>query len=165
MSQPAPTERLAFRLVRPEAAKQLALGEPSGWTWIDGAPFEGTQVAAGMIAAAADADAWHPQWGMYVLVRTADDIAVGGIGWHGRPDGGIAEVGYDLSESARGHGYASEALRALCGWALEQAEVDVVVARTEEENVASQRVMERAGFARVDSAEELWRYELTSLAG
>ena len=68
MSQPAPTERLAFRLVRPEAAKQLALGEPSGWTWIDGAPFEGTQVAAGMIAAAADADAWHPQWGMYVLV-------------------------------------------------------------------------------------------------
>lgn len=165
MSSPAPTERLTFQPVRPEAAKQLALAEPAGWTWIDGRPYEGTQVAAGMIVAAADAGVWQPEWGMYVLVRTADHVAIGGIGWHGPPDAGAAELGYDLSESARGRGYASEALRALSAWALEQPGVAVVVARTEEENVASQRVMVRAGFARVDSAEELWRYELTGLEG
>jgi RimJ/RimL family protein N-acetyltransferase len=165
VNQPAPTERLRFELVRPETAKPLSAGEPGPWTWIDGTPFDGTQVAAGMIIVAADADKWRPEWGMYVLVRTDDGVAVGGIGWHGPPDGGTAEVGYDLSESARGHGYATEALRALCAWALAQPEVEVVVARTEAENVASRRVMERAGFTQTHSAEELLRFELTSLAG
>lgn len=164
MSQPEPTERLRFEVVRPETAKALTAGEPGGWTWVDGAPFDGTQVAAGMIVIAADAGRWEPDWGMYVIVRTADDLAIGGIGWHGQPDGGVVEAGYDLSPSARGHGYATEALRALSAWALDQPAVEVVVARTEPENVASQRVMERVGFAQVHSSEEVWRFELTSLA-
>lgn len=160
MTLPTNTERLAFRPVRPEAAKRLSVGEPGGWTWIDGGPYEGTQTAAGMIVAAADTGAWTPEWGVFVLVRTDDDIAVGGIGWHGPPADRVVEVGYDLCESARGNGYASEALRAISAWALERPDVDVVVARTEEDNVASQHVMQRAGFVRVASAEELWRYEL-----
>jgi RimJ/RimL family protein N-acetyltransferase len=165
MTQPDPTERLRFDVVRPELAKRLSAGEPAGWAWVDGSPFEGTQVAAGMIVIAAEAGRWTPDWGMYVLVRTADDLAVGGIGWHGPPDGGTAEVGYDLSESARGRGYATEALRAMCAWALAQPEVEVVVARTEADNGASRRVMERAGFTQTHSAEELLRFELKSLAG
>jgi RimJ/RimL family protein N-acetyltransferase len=159
VSLPTPTERLSFHPVRPETAKQLRAGEPAGWNWIDGSPYEGTQTAAGMIVAAADTGAWKPEWGMYVLVRTDDDVAVGGIGWHGPPSARSVEVGYDLCESARGHGYATEALRKVAGWALEQPGVDVVVARTEEENVASQHVMERAGFVRVDSDEDLLHYE------
>ncbi len=43
-------------------------------------------------------------------------------------------------------GYATEALRALAGWALRQSEVEVVVGRTEAGNIASRRVMEKAGF-------------------
>jgi RimJ/RimL family protein N-acetyltransferase len=159
VSLPAPTDRLEFQPVRPETAKQLRAGEPARWTWIDGSPYQGTQTAAGMIVAAAETGAWNPDWGMYVLVRTEDGVAVGGIGWHGPPSAGVVEVGYDLSESARGQGYATEALRSLTGWALDQAGVAVVVARTEEDNVASQRVMERAGFVRVPSAEDLLRYE------
>ena len=159
MSQPAPTERLEFQVVRPEVAKQLRAGEPAGWTWIDGVPYEGTQTAAGMIVATADTGAYRPKWGIYVIVRSDDGIAIGGIGWHGPPSGGSVEVGYDLCTSARGHGYATEALRSVTRWALDQPGVDVVLARTEEENVASQHVMERAGFVRVETDEELLHYE------
>lgn len=160
MSLPAPTERLEFQLVRPEVAKRLRAGEPAGWTWIDGTPYEGTQTAAGMIAAAADTGAFRPEWGMYVIVRSDDDQAIGGIGWHGPPSAGSVEIGYDLCESARGNGYATEALRSAARWALDQPGVDVVLARTEEENVASQRVMERAGFVRIETDEDLLHYEL-----
>ena len=159
MSVPAPTERLEFHEVRPETAKQLRAGEPAGWTWIDGAPFEGTQTAANMLVATADTGAYKPGWGMYVIVRSEDDVAVGGIGWHGPPSAGSVEVGYDLCESARGKGYATEALRSVASWALGQPGVDFVTARTEEDNVGSQRVMERAGFVRVDSDEELLHFE------
>jgi RimJ/RimL family protein N-acetyltransferase len=160
MSLLAPTERLEFQLVRPEVAKQLRAGEPAGWTWIDGTPYEGTQTAAGMIVAAADTGAFRPEWGMYVIVRSDDDQAIGGIGWHGPPSAGSVEIGYDLCESARGNGYATEALRSAACWALDQPGVDVVLARTEEDNVASQRVMERAGFVRVETDEDLLHYEL-----
>lgn len=159
MSVPAPTERLEFHEVRPETAKQLRAGEPAGWTWIDGVPFEGTQTAAGHVVASADTGVYRPGWGIYVMVRSEDDVAVGGIGWHGPPSAGSVEVGYDLCVAARGHGYATEALQSVASWALHQPGVEVVIARTEEENLASQRVMERAGFVRVETDEELLHYE------
>ena len=39
---------------------------------------------------------------------------IGAAGFQGPPDDtGAVRVGYGLAESARGHGYATEALRAL----------------------------------------------------
>ncbi len=154
------TARLTFEPVLLDAAKALSAGEPAGWTWLDGGPFEGTQTAAGMVVVAAGSGHWQPEWGMFVLVRSDDDVAVGGMGFHGPPSDGEVEIGFDLCESARGNGYATEGLIALAAWALEQPGVDVVVARTEEDNVASQHVMERSGFSRMTSMDDLWRYEL-----
>ena len=51
--------------------------------------------------------------GHYRITRTADGKAIGGIGFKGQPDDGCVEVGYGLTPSARGHGYAAEALVAL----------------------------------------------------
>jgi len=154
------TARLRFDPVPLEVAKELAAGESGGWTWIDEAPYEGTQTAAAMVGVAAASGRWQAEWGVFVLVRSEDGVAVGGMGFHGPPGAGAVEIGFDLSESARGQGYATEGLVALAAWALEEPDVDVVIARTEEDNVASQQVMERAGFTRVASADELWRYEL-----
>jgi RimJ/RimL family protein N-acetyltransferase len=154
------TARLTFDPVLLDDAKALSAGEPAGWTWLDGGPFEGTQVAAGMVVISAGSGHWQPEWGIFVLVRSGDGVAVGGMGFHGPPSDGEVEIGFDLCEPARGHGYATEGLTALAAWALAQPGVDVVIARTEEENVASQHVMERAGFTRVESTDDLWRYEL-----
>ena len=82
-------------------------------------------------------------------MRLADTgVAVGGIRFIHPPEAGEVEVGYGLAESARGRGLATEALRAMTALAAQHG-VAVMVAVTSVDNVASQRVLERAGFTRL----------------
>ena len=57
-------------------------------------------------------------------------------------------VGYWLAPEARGHGYATAAVRALARWAFEQLGLGRLELVTHPDNVASQRVAERCGFVR-----------------
>lgn len=146
-----PAERLTLQGVTPAAATDLAQGGDGGFAWVDGGPFQGTRDAAGMLVKAYETGVHRPVWGVFVLVRRADGRAVGGIGFHGVPDEkGRVEIGYDLAESARGNGYATEGLRALSAWALGREVVTSVRATTEPGNTASQAVIARAGFVRID---------------
>ncbi|MDF3300446.1 GNAT family N-acetyltransferase [Streptomyces sp. K1PA1] len=148
-----PADRLTLTGLRPAAARDLALGGDGGFSWVPGGPYEGTRDAAGFLRKAYEAGVHRPEFGVFVIVRHEDGRAVGGIGFHGRPDTeGRVEIGYDLAEAARGHGYATEALRALGVWALDRDEVRTVCATVERANVPSQRVLERAGFVRADEA-------------
>ncbi|MBY8878300.1 GNAT family N-acetyltransferase [Actinacidiphila acidipaludis] len=155
--------RLTLREQSPDEAALLADGKPAALVWIDGVPGEGTTGAASMTVAASQAGVYQPGWGLFAVIRSEDGVAVGGAGFHGPPNLGSVEIGYDLSVSARGAGWATDAARALCQWALEQPEVTVVLATTEPGNQPSQAVLERVGFVRVADRGELWAYELTSL--
>ncbi|WP_328459972.1 GNAT family N-acetyltransferase [Streptomyces sp. NBC_00448] len=152
--------RLILREQLPGEAALLADGKPGTLTWIDGVPGEGTMSAASMTVAAASAGVYRPGWGLFAIQRADDLIAVGGVGFHGPPDRGSVEIGYDLSESGRGQGWATDAARALCQWALGQPDVVLVLATTEPGNRASQAVLERIGFVRVANRGDLWAYEL-----
>jgi RimJ/RimL family protein N-acetyltransferase len=57
-------------------------------------------------------------------------------------------VGYWVAAQARGRGLASDALRALSLWAFESLGLGRVELVTDPENIASQRVAEKAGFQR-----------------
>jgi len=57
-------------------------------------------------------------------------------------------IGYWLAPEARGRGLTTEALRALSRWAIEQLGLGRVELVTDPDNVASQRVAEKAGFTR-----------------
>lgn len=150
-----PTDRLTLEGVTPAVAADLAVGGDGGFRWPEGGPFEGTQDAAGMVLKAYEAGVHRPEWGLFVLVRRTDGLAVGGLGFHGAPDeDGRAEIGYDLVESARGNGYATEALRALSEWALARDDVRTLCAAIEADNASSQRVIARAGFIRADLEDE-----------
>ncbi|MEU6366365.1 GNAT family N-acetyltransferase [Streptomyces sp. NPDC046931] len=150
-----PAERLTLEGVTPAAARDLSLGGDGGFAWIEGGPFQGTREAAGMVTAAYEDGAYRPEWGLYVLVRKEDGRAVGGMGFHGAPDGeGRAEVGYDLAPAARGHGYATEALRALAARALAREDVHTLLAVVDGDNLASHGVVARAGFRRTGAAGE-----------
>ncbi|MET9881688.1 GNAT family N-acetyltransferase [Streptomyces sp. NPDC006430] len=157
------TDRLWLREVLPAEARQITAGEPAGLDWLGGAPSAETQIAAKMLVRAADAGLHQYGWGMYLLVRAQDARVVGAMGFHGPPSDGSAEIGFDLAEQARGQGYATEALGELAAWTLRQSGVDTVVATTTEDNTASQRVMERAGFTLLPErdAEDLLVYRLT----
>jgi RimJ/RimL family protein N-acetyltransferase len=159
-----PAERLTLQGVTPASAADLSTGGTGGFEWIEGGPFEGTRDAAGATVKAYESGVHRPEWGMFVLVRREDGRAVGGMGFHSAPDeAGRVEIGYDLAESARGNGYATEALRALSAWALAREDVTSLFATVDRANSPSQGVMSRAGFIQVpaeDGDGEQYAYEL-----
>ena len=57
-------------------------------------------------------------------------------------------VGYWLAAEARGRGLTTAALRALSRWAIEELHLGRVELVTDPDNIASQRVAEKAGFTR-----------------
>ncbi|CAL9488794.1 hypothetical protein SUDANB108_03205 [Streptomyces sp. enrichment culture] len=154
-------ERLTLQGVTPAAAADLSTVGDGGFAWLGGAPADGTRVGAGLVYKQYEDGVHRPEWGMYALVRREDGRALGAMGFHGVPDeAGRVEIGYDLVAAARGHGYATEALRALSAWALDRPETRVVVAVVERGNRPSQNVLARAGFTRVAADPEHLTYEL-----
>ncbi|MCP5075451.1 MAG: GNAT family N-acetyltransferase [Rhodobacteraceae bacterium] len=69
------------------------------------------------------------------------DLVVGGD----IPDAPI-EVGYLLKKSAWGKGYATEACRRMVQFAFEETLLEELVATTDAENLASQRVLLKSGL-------------------
>jgi RimJ/RimL family protein N-acetyltransferase len=65
-----------------------------------------------------------------------------------RGDDGRGSVGYWLLEDGRGKGRATRAVRLVACWALPELRLGRLQLHTGPDNVASQRVAERAGFAR-----------------
>ncbi|WP_369214832.1 GNAT family N-acetyltransferase, partial [Streptomyces flavofungini] len=109
---------VALREAPPAVAADLAGGGTGGFTWIEGGPYDGTRGAAESVLKGYTSGVHRPEFGLYVIVRTEDEVAIGGMGFHGPPDEeGRVEVGYDLAEAARGRGYATVALQALSTWA------------------------------------------------
>ena len=89
------------------------------------------------------AAAGYPHWG---IVPLDTGIPVGAIRFHPATDIALPELGYGLGPEWWGRGYATEAGQTVLPWALRQ--VPAVVARTSPENLPSQRVLQRLGFAR-----------------
>lgn len=86
----------------------------------------------------------------WVIVRKEDDMLLGDIGFKGIPGGnGEIEVGYGIDDEYRGKGYMTEALKAMIGWAFEQSIIPVVsvIASTDKDNIASQKVLIKNGMS------------------
>ena len=142
------TARLELVEVSPSVAGLLARGEsPAEQVWADGYPLDGTLVAAAMLLRGVASGADGPGFGMYQLVDRETVRVLGDVGFHGPPDdSGDVEIGYGIAAPRRGQGLATEAVRALVGWALAQPGVRRVVAGTDPDDAVSQRVLVRAGF-------------------
>jgi ribosomal-protein-alanine N-acetyltransferase len=80
----------------------------------------------------------------HVLVEP-DGAVVGRFNLFDLTDGS-ANVGYRVAKRVAGHGVASAALRQLCSWARDDYGLRTLRAATSDENIASQRVLEKAGF-------------------
>jgi RimJ/RimL family protein N-acetyltransferase len=80
------------------------------------------------------------------------------IGWctlnSWNPDFRSASLGYCYDEAAWGRGYATEAARALLGWAFDTLDLNRVQAEADTRNVASARVLEKLGFVREGTLRE-----------
>jgi RimJ/RimL family protein N-acetyltransferase len=156
------TERLCLRQLELEEARALLQGRADPERpWAAGYPIQGTLVAVEAFVRAVENGVRPGPYGVYQLVRSDDGQVVGDIGFHGPPTSDkTVTVGYGLAPSARGRGYATEALRAVVGWALERPEIERVEADTTHANLPSQRVMERVGMRLVGHDEQLRYYRV-----
>lgn len=87
-------------------------------------------------------------YGFWAAIEKSSDDFLGWFGLHPREEGspGEVELGYRLRRSAWGKGYATEGARALIGKGFAELGAQRVVATTYQDNLASQRVMEKAGL-------------------
>ncbi len=116
--------------------------------------------AMAFIASAIDAEPKLADW-MRLFVLKDSGLVVGEAGFKGLPDlDGAVEIGYGVAQSYRGIGLATEAVHALCEWALQQPGVCRIKAECLPENTGSIRLLRRVGFAQINSAAVMLRWEL-----
>lgn len=89
---------------------------------------------------------WYTVW---PIILTDENRVIGTTGFGGPPnERGEVFTGYWIDERYRNRGYVTEAVQAIAKWAFENPEVKAVTANTPECNIASQRVLMKAGFHR-----------------
>jgi ribosomal-protein-alanine N-acetyltransferase len=97
---------------------------------------------------------WHSFW---FLIRKTDRVVVGSSSFHGVPDEKQeVEIGYGLGEKHRHHGYMTEAVKALCDWAKKQKNVSHVIAETDLDGFASQKILKTCGFTETSRGDSVW---------
>jgi RimJ/RimL family protein N-acetyltransferase len=153
------TARLGLHPIDELEARRIHDRAPQpGDAWAADYPFEGDLAAIGSFLHLTEQNGEQRPFGYYQIKRQSDGLAIGGVGFKGPPVGGVVEIGYGLAPSARGHGYAAEALQALVEIALSLG-VTTIRADTELDNLASRRTLERVGFVQVEADSELCLYE------
>ncbi|MFJ8884613.1 GNAT family N-acetyltransferase [Streptomyces sp. NPDC102402] len=66
-------------------------------------------------------------------------------------EGGSAELGYRMAESAAGRGLATSGVRQVCALAFEEYGLTVLRAETTVDNAGSRAVLARTGFVEADA--------------
>jgi ribosomal-protein-alanine N-acetyltransferase len=84
----------------------------------------------------------------FAITDAATGAVLGGVGFGWAGEEQVGEVGYWLRSDARGRGLTSRAVKLLSDWAFRELGCQRLQLRADANNVASQRVAEKAGFTR-----------------
>ena len=102
---------------------------------------------------------WYAVW--FLNVSDGSVETIGDLSFKGITNDGMVEIGYGIHTQYEGNGYMTEAVEALARWAASQPTVTRVEAETDPENIASQKVLTKAGFvANGDMGKEGPRFTL-----
>ena len=93
----------------------------------------------------------------FFIIRKSDRIVVGSADFKNVPnEKGEVEIGYGLGAEYEHNGYMTEAVKGMCAFALAREDITAVIAETEVDNFASQRVLQRCGFKKYKQDETMW---------
>ena len=87
---------------------------------------------------------WYAAW--IVELNDGTGTMIGNLSFKGINEEGIVEIGYGTNFGYEGQGYMTEAVSAVVQWAKKQPRVHRIEAETENDNMGSRRVLEKAGF-------------------
>ena len=155
------TQRLVLRrFTEDDSANLVELdGDPEVMRFINGGrPTPRTEIESEVLPAFLDYYERYRGYGFWAAIEKSTGLFVGWF--HFRPaersPPGEVELGYRLRRSAWGKGYATEGSRALVDKGFAELGVERVVSSTMVVNVASRRVMEKAGLRFVRSFRQPW---------
>lgn len=147
------TEQLTLRRYEPEDAEPLyrrlgtdpAMYKYSGWN-----PYATLEMAQETVR---EFISRYDDEHVYSWVMDVDDVVVGTIGAYDYKDNRI-EVGFSVVPAWQGRGLATEALKEVLKYLTENEGIPCVTAWCADENVGSQRVLEKAGMQLVRTDKE-----------
>lgn len=103
---------------------------------------------------------WYTNW---QVILKKHNLSIGSacfMGYCG--DDGTVEIGYGINEKYRCNGYMTEAVKSMCQWALSDKKVLRVIAGTDKNNTASQKVLQKCGFIIYDEDHENYLWQLNN---
>ena len=150
------SKRLTLEQITPELAKRILVRDelPTD-RWHAEYPFADE---LGPLKQLAQSEATASVFTMYLIRENRSGLAIGGLGFFGPPDQqGCVEFGYGLVASARGKGYATEAVHAALEFARAHG-ARLAKADTVPDNLPSQRVLEKAGLQLIEKCVSAYYY-------
>ena len=159
------TERLVLRQFTADDADVLVEldGDPDVMHYVTGGRLTPRdEIENDVLPAFLDYQTRDAGFGFWAAIEKSTGRFVGWFHFRAAKDSppGEIELGYRLLKSAWGRGYATEGARALVDKGFAELGVERVVASTMVVNVASRRVMEKAGLRFVRVFHEPWPYSI-----
>jgi [ribosomal protein S5]-alanine N-acetyltransferase len=106
-------------------------------------------------------------WGCFFAIHKGDRQLIGTCGFKGGPDdANTVEIGYEIKESYRQRGLASEAAQGLIDFTFGHGEIQLVRAHTLAKETPSVWVLKKLGFQFIGLFNDpddgdIWRFELS----
>jgi RimJ/RimL family protein N-acetyltransferase len=106
------------------------------------------------------------KWLIYLPIDMKSNTIIGTCGYKGEPKNGSVEIGYEVVESFRNQGYATEMAKLLIEIAFKERRIDIIKAHTLTEENPSVKVLKKCGFffvKEIFDAEDgkLWEWNLS----
>lgn len=147
------TERLGLHVVRPAEYELLDVNRGDPRLWRDRGfsnPLGHLIADPGPLPHRIPRIRANPDAAAYLMrmaVLRSEGIVIGSAGFHDLPDtNGMIEIGLGVEPAHRGHGLATEMLRGLWGWVIDQPGVRVLRYTVAPDNAPSQAIIARFGF-------------------
>jgi RimJ/RimL family protein N-acetyltransferase len=158
------TERLVLRPVAPADIDRILeyRNLPEVNRWLIRTTVEPDEFRAAMERAAEDPDDHSVAVELDgTVIGTVSLEVEDGMGQPGMPERTEAMIGYVFDPAYGGHGYASEAVLAMVAVAFEELGIHRLTAGCFADNLASVRILEKAGMRRKQhGVEDSWHAEL-----
>lgn len=103
---------------------------------------------------------WHTFW---LFKMKNESKFIGSACFKGEPSkNGDVEIGYGINKNYENRGYTTEAVKAMCEWALKQHHVTKVIAETEKDNFASHKILEKCNMKQYKETTDCYWWQLVS---
>jgi len=132
-------------------------------------PFNWSEFGAPIFQFSIDkinADIKNQKWLTYIPIHIESNTLIGSCGYKGMPDkNGIVEIAYEVVESYRNNGYATEIVSKLIKIAFDDPKVTAVQAHTLAKINASVKVLKKNNFLFIEELEDeedgpIWKWML-----